>query len=493
MSVMVLERPSEARVREIRPMPGMQMKVLSTSADIAIAGGAAGASKTFSLLLEPLRHVSVSGFGAVIFRRESPQITNQGAMWDESENIYTGLYNAKPNKNDLSWTFFALDTKTGMPSKARVRFSHMQQVTDRFSWDGAQIPLIGFDQLEHFEEIQFWYMLSRNRTTCGVKPYVRATCNPVPESDETGGWLCKLISWWIDQDTGYPIKERGGKIRWFARVNEIVHWADSRQALIEMFPGMPEEDLQPKSFTFIPGSLADNPILTKKDPGYRANLLAMSLVERERLLGGNWKIVPSAGKVFNRTWFKSILKALPLDIIFLVRYWDKAGTEGAGAYSAGCLMGKRRNGRSVVINIKRGQWSSNNRETMIKQTAAADDALAAALKCPLEIWVEQEPGSGGKESAENTTMNLAGYTIRCERVTGSKLVRANPASAQAEAGNFDLMDPMGEMLNGTTQLEAFLSEAQNFDGVTGKKDQVDSFTGAFNKIHLGQKITRLAW
>ena len=483
-SAVAIAAPNVTRVREIRPQAGLQTKFLSSSADIVIGGGAAGSSKTFSLLMEALRHVDVPGFGAVIFRRESPQITNQGGLWDESENIYTGLYGAKPNRNDLSWTFF--------PAKAKIRFSHMQLTTDRFNWDGSQIPLIGYDQLESFEEIQFWYMLSRNRTTCGVRPYIRATCNPVPEDDLTGGWLCKLIAWWIDQETGYPIKERSGIIRWFARREETIHWADSRAELLAMFPNVAAEDLEPKSFTFIPGSLRDNPILTKKDPGYRGNLLALSLVERERLLYGNWKIKPDAGKVFNRTWFRSMLKAVPDDIKFLVRYWDKAGTEGGGAYSAGALVGRRANGRHILLNITRGQWSANNREVMIKQTAAADAELSQRLQCALQIWVEQEPGSGGKESAENTTMNLAGYQIKLDRVTGSKLTRAMPASAQAEAGNIDLMDPLGTPLQNVTALEAFLTEAQNFNGISGAKDQIDAFSGAFNHCALARSGS-LVW
>ena len=64
------------------------MKALSSSADIVIGGGAAGAGKTFSLLLEPIRHIGVKGFGAVCFRRTSPMIRSEGGLWDASEKIY---------------------------------------------------------------------------------------------------------------------------------------------------------------------------------------------------------------------------------------------------------------------------------------------------------------------------------------------------------------------------------------------------------------------
>lgn len=65
---------------------------------------------------------------------------------------------------------------------------------------------------------------------CGVKPYHRATCNPDADS-----WVANFISWWIDQDSGYPIEERCGKIRWFIRRDEKVYWADRKQDLWEQF------------------------------------------------------------------------------------------------------------------------------------------------------------------------------------------------------------------------------------------------------------------
>ena len=128
-------------------------------------------------------------------------------------------------------------------------------------------------------------MLSRNRSTCGVRPYVRATTNPDADS-----WVAQLIAWWIDPDSGYPIPERSGVVRWFARVADVVQWGESPQAL-QREHGVAPEDC--KSLTFIAASVFDNQVLLKSDPGYLANLKAMALVERERLLGGNWKIRPA--------------------------------------------------------------------------------------------------------------------------------------------------------------------------------------------------------
>ncbi len=162
-------------MQQIRPQP-RQEQFLSTSADIAIFGGAAGGGKTYSVLMEPLRHIHNERFGAVAFRRTRPEITNEGAMWDEAMAMYPKL-GAKPNLNNLQFTFLA---------GAKITFASMQYEDDKYSWDGAQVPLLIFDQLESFTAGQFFYMLSRNRSTCGVIPYVRATCNPEP------GWLAGL-------------------------------------------------------------------------------------------------------------------------------------------------------------------------------------------------------------------------------------------------------------------------------------------------------------
>jgi predicted phage terminase large subunit-like protein len=443
----------------IRPQRGPQETFLSSKADVAIAGGAAGGGKTWSLLLEPLRHLKNRRFGAVIFRRTIPQITNQGGLWDEAMELYSML-GAKPNGQDHFFKF-----ESGM----KVRFAHMQHVKDAKSWSGSQIPFIGYDQLEEFEEDQFWFLTSRARSAiAGVRPYIRATCNPVPDDDKVGGWLNKLISWWIDQDTGYAIPDRSGVLRWFVRRSNDVFWGDTREEMVERFPGS-----RPKSLTFIPALLSDNKVLEVNDPDYRAWLEGMPLVDRERLLNGNWKIKASAGKVFNRAWFKEFHAVEPKEIRRWVRYWDKAGTQGGGKYSAGVLLGQREdNGKWLIADVVRGQWSAHNRETIIKQTANADHQLGRRVT----IWIEQEPGSGGKESAENTVLNLGGFEVRVDRVSGDKVTRAGPLSAQAEAGNIELMQ--------RPWTEAWLNEAQNFDGEHGYMDQVDASSGAFNKLTL---------
>lgn len=268
------------------PQPGPQTAFLSTPADIAIYGGAAGGGKTWALLMEPLRHTHRRDFGAVFFRRTSVQIRNEGALWDESLKLYTQLPNPpKPREYDLWWRW---------PSGASVTFAHLEHDKNVLDYQGSQIPLICFDELTHFSAYQFWYMVSRNRSTCGVEPYIRATCNPDCDS-----WVAKLIEWWIDQNTGLAIPERAGAVRWFVRVGDDLVWADDPLDLVNYVDPVENRPIPPKSLTFIPSLLSDNKALLRADPRYMANLLALPLVERERLLRGNWKIRWSGQKFFD--------------------------------------------------------------------------------------------------------------------------------------------------------------------------------------------------
>lgn len=415
-----------ATVVEIKPQPGPQELFLSSPADLVIYGGSAGGGKTWSLLVEPLRHIGNGGFGAVIFRRTFPEITNEGALWDESEKIYQ-LMGATPVKGDLYWRF---------ASGAKISFAHLQHEKNLSDYQGAQIPLIGFDQLEHFSAKMFFYMLSRNRSTCGVRSYVRATCNPEP------GWLADFLDWWIAED-GYANLERAGVIRWFVRHNEQIVWADDPESLNEQYP-----DLEPLSVTFIPATIHDNKILLEKDPGYLAKLKALPYVERQRLLGdikrgGNWKVKPTAGKVFNRAWFK-IVKAAPVGGT-VVRRWDFAATEKQLAkddpdYTAACLMLAAPDGAFYILDITEEQIGPAEIDRVWSNLTRQDAARYRLERRPYKARWEQEPGSAGKRESWRMTKAMAGIDAKGIPSTGDKLTRAKPLAAQAEAGNVYLLE-----------------------------------------------------
>lgn len=439
-------------MNEIKPQPGPQSAFLSSTADIVIYGGSAGGGKSYGLLLDPLRHYNNPQFGGVIFRRTSVQIRNQGGLWDESMTLYPQL-KAIPREFRLQWTF---------PSGMAMTFANLEYDKDVFNYQGAQIPWIGFDELTHFSETQFFYMLSRNRSAAGVKSRIRATCNPDPDS-----FVRKLIDWWIGED-GLPIQERSGKLRWFIRVNDAMVWGDSPEEIYNIYGK--DASIQPKSITFIPSKLEDNKILMNKDPGYMANLLALSRVDRMRLKDGNWNVRASAGTLFRREWFK-IVDAIPSGWIQVMRYWDRAATAPNETnkdpdWTRGLKLYKYPNGTYCVGDLKSTRDTPGKVETLIKNVASQDGQSVL-------IQSQQDPGSAGVSESEHFIKMLSGFIVRTETISKDKVTRSKPVSAQCEAGNvLILRSPWNE---------EFLREVENFpDGA--HDDIVDVFSGSFNAL-----------
>jgi len=179
--------------------------------------------------------------------------------------------------------------------------------------------------------------------------------------------------------------------------------------------------------------------------------------------------IPVGGGMFPIEKFQVVPALDHREIKRSVRYWDKAGTADGGAFTVGVLMHWLHDARFVVGDVRRGQWSALDREKVIKSTAEMDKQAFPRHF----IWVEQEPGSSGMESAQATIRMLAGWNVSADRVTGNKQDRAQPYSAQVQAGNVLLL--AGEWNR------AFLDEHETFPA--GKyKDQVDAAAGAFNKI-----------
>ena len=450
---------SEAReLVKIGPQPGPQTEFASTTADIAIYGGAAGGGKSFGLLLEDFRHCKNAKFGSVTFRRNSKQVRSEGGLWDESLNLYT-LGKARPREANLEWIW---------QSGARSKFDHLEYEKNVFDWQGTAIALLKFDELTHFSEKQFFYMLTRNRSTSGIKPYVRATTNPDPDS-----WVRRFIDWWIGED-GFPIKERAGKIRWFIRLNEEMIWRDTKEEIHAQYGH--GKEIQPKSVTFIPSKLEDNKILMEKDPGYLANLLAQDRVTRMRLREGNWNVRESAGMLFQRQWFP-IIDAIPAGWIQAIRFWDRAATKPSESnkdpdWTRGLKLFKYRDGRFVVADLRSMRDTPGHVEELIKNTAGYDGRT-------VRVMSQQDPGSAGVAEAMNFTRMLIGYDVRTSPNSKDKVTRAKPVSAQCEAGNISVVRAPWN--------NEFFTELENFpEGA--HDDIVDVLSGAFNELSGGVSL-----
>lgn len=459
---------SQIKVR-IRPQAGPQTEFLGSPADIVLFGGGAGGGKSYGLLIEPCRHYDNPLFGGVIFRKEAVQIRNQGSLWDESATIYP-LFGATPRESTLEWIFPHPTDQT--KSGATMKFAGLERDISVLNWQGSQIPYMGFDELTHFSEYQFFYMASRVRSGSGVPGYIRATCNP-----DYNSWVRKFIDWWIGPD-GLAIPERSGVLRWFIRINEEINWANSAEEIYESFGRGPE--VMPQSFTFIPSTVYDNKILMKKDPTYLGKLLALPRVERERLLGGNWNVRASAGNIFKRESFKEFMSAEPsAGFVSKVRYWDRAATKPNPDnkdpdWTRGLKMFRMADGKCVVSSVVGIRDTPGRVEALVQSTAQAD-----GYDTP--IGIEQDPGSAGVADVANMVLKLPGFQVRVRRPTKDKVTRAKAVSSAVENGLIILVRGAWN--------EDFLAELENFsEDLTGKDDQVDVFSGAFNELMGGQSI-----
>lgn len=453
-------------MNKIQPQPGPQTQFLSVNCDIIIYGGEAGGGKTYGLLLEPTRHIYNGQANAVLFRRTTPQITQAGGVWDTSFGIYPKI-GGKPNLFNHTWKW---------PSGFYIKMDHLQYEADAIGYDGAQIPLLLFDELRSFTEFQFFYLLTRNRSiSSDIKPYVRATTNPDPE-----GWLRDFLDWWIGED-GHAIEERCGIIRYFVRIDDQIHWADFPDELVMKFvaKGYEPEDIQPKSLTFIHATLDDNPILKMHSPDYKSNILAQHKIERDRLLG-NWDSIGQAGDYFQDHYFEMINRDELPSVRRQIRFWDRASTEKKESNDpdATCSfkISKDENGMHYIEDFTDLHFLRPGKVKRMIKNYASDDGI----KCT--VGLSHDPASAGEFEIEEYITYLSEYNIFAMKETKNKETRAAPVSTQAEHGNIKMVK--GDW-NGS---------AKKYLGYfpTGRyKDPIDALSGGYNFLTTAKIIDKL--
>lgn len=413
---------TEENQRTIEAQPGPQTQFLESDADIAIFGGSAGGSKSFSIILDVLRGMELPKCRDLIVRRQLKDLTDEGGMIDDAMDVFcsTGAkYNGQ--KSSFKW-----------PSGASVSFGHMENAADsHLRYKSKQYARIYFEELTEFEEHQFWYMPSRNRSVCGMRPYIRATTNPAP------GWVADLLieAGYVDPLTGLAIESMSGVLRYFVMDGDKRVWFDSAEEAKAQYP-----DEDPTSFTFIRSRLEDNQKLLEADPGYLKKLQNMPYVERQRLLYANWIVAPAAGLYFKREWWQIAHRLPHKGFVRLVRSWDLAGSKArSGVKSvstkldnvAGSLWGVTEERNYYLLDLKHFKGTPGEVQQLVRATADADREQWGEVT----ILVPQDPGQAGVDQIDTYSRILSGFTLKTRRPTGNKTTRAAPFSAQVEQGN----------------------------------------------------------
>lgn len=184
--------------------------------------------------------------------------------------------------------------------------------------------------------------------------------------------------------------------------------------------------------------------------------------------------VPPGGAMFDVTQLTLHDAAQPLPrFVKEVRFWDKAATtekeDSRAAFTTGVRLARTADGLTYVRDVRRGRWNTAVREKVIRTQARRDGS-------PVDVGLEQEPGSGGKESAQKTKRMLRGHRVHVVRPTGDKVQRAVPFSVEVNMGRVVLVP-------GPWNKE-YIRELMHFP--FGRfKDQVDASAGANSLLDGG--------
>lgn len=191
------------------------------------------------------------------------------------------------------------------------------------------------------------------------------------------------------------------------------------------------------------------------------------VAELERTLGSyatagqlQQRPVPREGGMFRVTWLP-VVDTAPQPVRW-VRRWDLAASAD-GDYTAGVLLSQDIDGGWTVRDVQRDKVTPAGVRSMILRTARQDGP-------DVHVRFPRDPGAAGVMVANELTRLLAGFNARPMPESGSKIARAEPFAAQAEAG-------MVRVLRGAWNQD-YIDEMTTFPA-GAYDDQVDATSGAF--------------
>ena len=381
----------------------------------AFYGGAAGGGKSDALLMAALQYVDVPGYSALLFRRTYADLTLPGALMDRAATWLSPFV----NNGEVRWIdkekTYVFQCPGGGTST--LTFGYLENEKDKYRYQGAELQFIGFDELTQINRRAYTYMFSRLRRLKGVRiPLrVRSASNPGGEGHD-----------WV-------------KLRF----------------LIEGLS---------KGRLFIPATMYDNPFLDIEE--YAESLQELDPITRAQLQEGDWN-VKHGGSLFDRTWF-TIVDRAPVGTR-KVRYWDLAATEAKPGKDPDFTVGlkiEELDNLFYISDVRREQKTPGEIEKLVVHTARLDGY-------DTKIYMEEEPGSAGKNNTYNYGKLLQGYAFWGNRETGSKVLRASAVSSAAERG-------LIRIVRGAWNTD-FLDELEAYPNVN-HDDQLDGLSGGYRMI-----------
>lgn len=484
---------------DVRPQEGRQRQFMqdiqAQKVDFCLIGGSRFGGKSELLTMIDVLFAHDKHFNSIKFRRSYEEIMGGGSIWDKADSQYS-LFGAEPNKTAKTWTW---------PSGAVSAYRHMYHEKDADAHRGKSYSYVAFDEINHFSFDQVSMLQTCLRSDANMNSFMVGTMNPDPDS-----WAMQFVDYYLDQNTGYPIPERCGEIRWYIIKEGDVIFGPDEQFFIDNHPDSvyvttPNGEViytPAKRFSFYFFNIFDNEIGLKLNPQYLSELNNLPNHQRETQLYGNWFAREKGDNIFQREWLKEI-DAVPAGSI-CVRTWDKAYTENVKSkpdFTASIKMWKTPN-RDYVIT---GDWD----ETIHDDFLPGQDIIYGQfrkLAGDRDLWMLQqaeydgkdctqvhpeESGAGKGECEQISKMFIeAGFktdTVKVGNTSGAKMDKFTQFTSVAQKGYVYIVK---SSFGNVATLNAYLGQLEKFDGkrstATKKDDWVDVTSDGY--IHLRSRM-----
>jgi predicted phage terminase large subunit-like protein len=413
------------------PHPVQQIALSLNNREL-LFGGAAGGGKSDYLLMAALQYIDVPGYSALILRRTWPDLNSPNAILARFTEWMAPYINSKEvHRGDGGrlWTF---------PSGAKIQFGYASRENDKLKFQGAEYQFCGFDEGTQFEPSVYQYLLSRLRRPtipCAIctLPMTRYyAASQVRYRHKTNNSACPnplpdpgAVAQYPAAPDGTTIFDVPLRMRVTANPGGLSHMFFKERFLEQKHM---DGNNNPIDAAFIPSALKDNPSIAQAE--YEEMLAGLSVVDRERLLNGDWEIMDE-GNFFNRGDFNFVDTApADKDVVARARFWDLAATADKRAdYTAGVKCSITTDGRWFIEDIQRIQSAPADIEKLVRATAIADGI-------DVKIYMEQELGSAGKSLVSHYARNvLPGFQYKGVRPTGKKEARAGSLVSQTSQHN----------------------------------------------------------
>lgn len=264
-----------------KPLPGPQTMAYTSLADETFYGGAAGGGKSDLILGLALTSHSTS----IIFRREYPQLKG---LVGRCKKILKST-KARYNSTEKTWS--------GLPDGRSLEFGACATEDDVEKFQGRPHDLKAVDEITHFSKSQYKFLTGWLRTD-DENQRCRVICTGNPPTNAEGRWVIEYWAPWLDKK--HPNPADPGELRYFAAIDGVDTEVPSAEPFEYTNKDGQIEVITPRSRTFIPAKIEDNPIYMKT--GYKSVLQSLPEPLRSQMLKGDftagieddpWQIIPT--------------------------------------------------------------------------------------------------------------------------------------------------------------------------------------------------------